>query len=349
MARPLADRGATPLSAALRELGRSLGLTAATGYIWLFYSERMFWSFWRASDGIAEFLATWVVYAVAALASLIAIRRFRVRGLAAVVLIGAGFGWLVEGVFAMTLFGADGIPFPFTISWTGLAWHDLITVGLGWYALQLAMRRALRPTVLLSLGLGAFWGVWSLSWVAADQAAGHQASAPSALAFAFHAFAAGALTIPASYAYRTLRSSDFAPSRWLSAMTALVVLAWFGGVTVPRFGGFAVAAIVPLFLLLWWGLRRNREVETGPDLLFALDAPIDIRCAAAVLLMPAAAALIYALCRAGGFAPATNFPVFAIATPAGFAAVIASLVIVERRARGRRAASGERRGAVRSR
>lgn len=344
MARPLADRGAPPLSAAIRELGRSLGLAAATGYIWMFYSERVFWSFWRASDGIADSLATWLVYAVAALAALIAIRRFRVRSLAAVVLVGAGFGWLVEGVFAMTLFGADGIPFPFTISWTGLAWHDLISVGLGWYALQLAMRRALRPTIVLSLGLGAFWGVWSLSWVAADRAA-----APGALAFALHAFAATALMIPASYAYGTLRASDFAPGRWLSAATGLLVLAWFAGVTVPRFGGLAAATIPPLFLLLWWGLRRNREVATGRDLLVLFDAPIDIRASLAVLLMPAAAALIYALSRASGFAPATNIPVFAITTVAGFAALIASLTIIVRQAHGPRAASGGRRNALRSR
>jgi hypothetical protein len=327
MARPAADRSAPALSAALGRLGRSLGLATATGYIWLFYSERVFWSFWRAEDGVAALLATWAVYSVAAHAALIAIWRFHVRGLAAVLLIGAFFGWLIEGVFAMTLFGADGIPFPLTISWTGLAWHDLISVTIGWYALQLAMRRGPRPTAALALGLGVFWGLWSLSWIAADRGA-----TPGLAAFAVHAFAATAAMIAASYAYCELRCSDFAPGRVEQALTAAVILAWLGGLTLPRLGARAIV-LVPLFGLLWWGLRRTRATATGPDLLALLAAPIDRRSVPVLLLMPAAAALIYSLCRTAGLTPATNILVFVITTPAGFIALIAGLVAVCRRTR----------------
>lgn len=71
-------------------------------------------------------------------------------------LVGAFFGWLVEGVFAMTLFGAEGILFPFTISWTGLAWHAIISVVLGWYVLQQALTHSFKRTAWVSGMLGIF-------------------------------------------------------------------------------------------------------------------------------------------------------------------------------------------------
>lgn len=301
-----------------------LGLAGATGYIWFFFSERVFWSFWRAQDEFAASVATWVIYTVTAYAGLIAIRWYRVRTIWAVFLIGALFGWLIEGVFAMTLFGVDDMPFPLTISWTGLAWHALISVTFGWYALQIALRRGLLQALVLSGCLGAFWGLWSISWAAADASA-----APSWPAFLAHAFAATLPLVTASLAYPMLRPAEFYPG-WIDGTAAGVLIgAWFAGVTVVQVGPLAVAVIAPLLALVWWGLRRNRAVApTGPDFLTVLATPVGVLRSLAVLAMPAVATLVYSICQAAGFIHATNIAVFAITAPAGLLGLVTSLVMV---------------------
>ena len=99
------------------EFARRLGLALATGYVFLFFAERMFWSRWRdGTDDVGSFLATWTVYSIAGEICLVAIRDFRVRGICPMFIIGALLGWLIEGVFTMTFFGADGIVFPYTVA-----------------------------------------------------------------------------------------------------------------------------------------------------------------------------------------------------------------------------------------
>ena len=55
----------------------------------------------------------------------------RCTAAAGVILVGALYGWLVEGVVAATVYG----PLPVSLVWTGVAWHGLLTVGVGWWIL----------------------------------------------------------------------------------------------------------------------------------------------------------------------------------------------------------------------
>jgi hypothetical protein len=63
-----------------------------------------------------------------------------------------------------TLYGTQpSAPFPVSISITGLSWHALISVMLGWWATGRALI-ADRPwrLVWISLAVGIFWGVWAM-------------------------------------------------------------------------------------------------------------------------------------------------------------------------------------------
>jgi hypothetical protein len=315
---PLVPAGADPPDSRARRLLRRLCLAAATGYIFLFFAERVFWAHWRdGTDDAGSFVATWIVYSIAGEICLVAIHDFRVRDLSAMFLIGALLGWLVEGVFSMTFFGTDDMAFPFTIAWTGLAWHALIVVVAGWYGLQTALLHSFRRTALTSAILGLFWGVWSVFW---------DASSPvGSAAFVAHAFLATLALVVAFRAFHACRSGRLRPSRLERACLAGVVLLYFLAVTVPRIGWIALVTLAPLFALIFLALRRNAAVEGRPHFLVAIDHEFPWRHTLPVLLMPAVASAIHEGCRMSGLYAPTNILVFAITLPLGVAGFVFSL------------------------
>ena len=109
---------------------RRLVVTLAAGYILVFYSESMFWARYRpGEDSVASYLVTWIVYSLSAFVFLSLVSLLRVRNIWALFLCGALFGWLTEGVIVQTMYD----DFPLNISFTGLAWHALISIWVGWY------------------------------------------------------------------------------------------------------------------------------------------------------------------------------------------------------------------------
>ncbi len=306
---------------------RRVGLALATGYILLFFAERMFWSHWRPEDDAGSFLATWLVYSIGAEICLLTIRIFRVRDIWAMFLVGALLGWLVEGVFTMTFFGAGGIPFPFTIAWTGLSWHALIVVVIGWYAMHDALRRSFWQTALMSTGLGLFWGGWSIFWDT-------QAPAGTLVAFVTHAFVATAALILAFAALPALQVARIRPSRIERICLAGLVLLYFFGVTVAQFNWIALVTLPPLFAVIFLALRRNASMETRPDFLDIVGQGFPLSRTMAIFLMPAIACAIHEGCRIAELSAQTNLVVFAVTLPAGAIGFVVSAVKVFRRSPG---------------
>jgi len=293
-------------------------LALATGYIWFFYSERVFWSFWRVGeDAPFFFLLGWLLYSVAVYICLILIQEFRVRSVWAMFLVGAFFGWLIEGVFVMTLFGAEGIPFPLTISWTGLAWHALISVVLGWYVLQQALLHSFTRTAWVSALLGLFWGVWSIFWSLDN------VEMVSVEAYALHAFLITGIFICMQRAYARL-GAQFSATRLEKIFLGVFVLAWFGFVTVPAFG-FLTIVLPVLFGVLYLALRKNKKTETRQNFLSVLDTPVSYGRSFAVLFMPLIATGIYALAQGLGLVLPTNFVILGVTLPLGFVLLGVSL------------------------
>jgi hypothetical protein len=269
---------------------RSMSLVLGTGYVLAFFSETVFWSVWRPGDEFHGRILTWLLYSLFAYLTLAVIRHFRVGDGRVLLLAGAFFGWLCEGVYAMTVFGDPSMPFPFTIVWTALAWHGPISLLVGWYALGLALREA-RPgsAMLLSLGIGLFWGCWALGWLAEAPPV-----AVPLLDFMLHAGLTTALLALAHLAIAAGGPASYAPSRIGLVLVGGVVFAFFAAVTVPAIP-FAVLVLPPLLGLLWLVLWRGRALRPKDSLLARFAAPIQPWSLAALALIPVSASAVYAI------------------------------------------------------
>lgn len=267
---------------------RRAGLLLAVGTILFVFSERMFWSFWRRGDEVAAYAGGLLLYTFLGYVLLAVCRHFQVRDLGALFLAGACFGWLDEGVVAMTLFGDPSMPFPLTVSWTGLAWHALITVMLGFHALRRSLLAdRVWPALGLSLGLGIFWGVWGAGWAAETPPIG-----PAPLDFAAHAAVATAALAIAELALEPAGLATFHPSRAGLAIAAMVIVGFFGAVTVPAVP-YAPLVLLPLAAVVLSALRRTRVPDGSADLLSVMGGKVRPRNLAGLMGIPVAATGTY--------------------------------------------------------
>lgn len=288
----------------------------SAGYIFMFFSERVFWSRLTADNTPADLLLTYLVYSILAFLFLWCIDYFRTRLWMTVLLCGAIFGWLAEGVIAHTLFEN----FPISISWTGLAWHALISVLFGWYGLRRAYLQAgVKEVALLAGGMGILWGLWGLWWP-------HELGSPIPLAdFLLNTWLGSLLLVGAYAAYDAVQPTRFNPNRVETAVVGLAVFFWFAIVTVPAVG--LRALLVPALIgLTMFGLWRARRSSAHASMLAVLRGTLRPATAAAILVMPLAASIIYAAGLSLQFFPPTNAIVLAIAAPVGFVLYGLSLV-----------------------
>lgn len=295
----------------LGALLRRVALALATGYIFVYYSELMFWS--RPIEGplFPSGVGLWLIYSVEAFVFLTLITAFRVRSFAALLLAGALFGWLTEGVVAQTLY----FNLPWSVSATGLSWHAIITVVFGWYGAQWLLRCASAWRAALAFALlGLFYGGWAIFW---------WVNAPPATPLpVFVAYVFGS-TLALLVAYRlsgALRIQGFTPSLGERIVVALLILTYFIVVTFPA-APIALIILPPLVsvaaLLLW----RNRRVEARATLLEqpATQGRLRWPNALALLLAPLVASGVYALALAAQVnTPIVGYVIYAITIPLGF-------------------------------
>jgi hypothetical protein len=288
---------------------RGIGAALATGFVLFFFSETMFWGRpGRAS--FVELVITWLAYVVIAGIALHALAFFRVRTLPAFFLCGALYGWLVEGVLAGTLYDA----FPIQVSWTGLAWHALLSFCAGWYGLNVALRHSAWRTSWLAGALGIFWGTWAVMWW---QPAEGGVITPL-LDFALHSALNSLLVAAALITQARLVYAGAYRSRRRLAALIIIAAVWFGVVIAPQQPiALLIAPLLGGVTLL--ALRRSRRAESADtDVLAVLREPFPLRRCAALLAMPLGATLAYALFLQVGVPVATNLPIFWALTPLGF-------------------------------
>ncbi len=269
-------------------LARGAAMVLGTGYVLVFFSEYVFWSVWRPGDELFGRLMAWLLYSLFGYLTLGVIRHFRVQDGWGVMLAGAFFGWVCEGVYAMTVFGDPSMPFPLTIIWTAIAWHAPISLLLGWYAMGLALREPrMGPAALLSLGIGLFWGAWALGWPA-----GSPPVVASPEGFAFHAAITTALLAIAHVLTALARPAEYVPSRIGLGIAAAVVVGFFAAVTVPSVP-IAILVLPPLLGLLWLVLRRGRARHGEGSVIARFATPLRGRNLLTLALMPLAASAVY--------------------------------------------------------
>lgn len=285
-------------------------LILANGYLLMYYSELMFWSRPRSEDTLPNWLITWLVYSLLGVVMLGAVDHFRVRSIWALFLCGSLFGWLTEGVVVQTMYEV----FPLQISWTGLAWHALVSVLLGWYGLR-RMLLDNRPwrTLLAACGLGLFWGVWSIFWWV-------EAPAQVASVQDFAIFVSiSTLLLAFSYVLCNwaTRSTPHGIPNWTVLLSlAFLALIFILGV-VPGLP-WTVLVLPPLMAGLYFTLQHNQRCERGPTLLTAVSGPILPSQYLILLVTPLVAIAFYFAAHQMQIRLPTGWLVYALATPLGF-------------------------------
>ena len=76
----------------------------ATGYIFVFFSEHLFWARVRPDDSWGGWLGAWAAYSIMAYIFLGLVSYFRVRNIWGIFLAGAALGWIAEGVVVQTAY-----------------------------------------------------------------------------------------------------------------------------------------------------------------------------------------------------------------------------------------------------
>ena len=292
------------IKAALRQVIAIL----AAGYILVFFSELTFWARPRPDDSLGNWLATWVAYSLVAVIFLWAVSWFKVRSLWSLILAGALVGWLAEGVIVQTTYEM----LPLSISFTGLAWHDLISVVTGWYFLRIILRTAPFWKATLAFALaGFFWAFWGITWWLEPD--GGVAPLPD---FSAYVVIASILLALAFWVFEKTWHVDRRPSKTTMLVVAGLFVIQFLLVAVPAYP-FAPLVLLPLLGLTFWGLHSNRKREALQIIPEIAQPPTPLHNYLAVLALPLAAIVFYALALALDLRIHTNWIIYLIITPAG--------------------------------
>jgi hypothetical protein len=285
--------------------------TGATLILWAI-SERIFWSVVRPDDSLGGIAMSLIPYWFATFFTLWGIAYFRVHTLPGLIVMGAFYGWFVEALVAMTLFGGAGIPLPFSISWTGLSWHMLISVVFVWYLHRLAMGQSFMRSLAYSAGLGLFWAFWSMAWFFETPPIINDLGL-----YLVHAFAI-TLLMMLGHVLMSRGGSVFVPSLIEKILTLGVVALYTYYVTVPTLGVMA-GVILVLAAVLYIPLRRERAQGATETVIGQMTTPVPFSRILTLLITPVIAVGAYALWLAmPGVLFQFNVATLFVTTPLGF-------------------------------
>jgi len=294
----------------------------ACGYILVYFSEHLFWAHAKPDDTWLGWILTWLIYSLTSYIFLSAIALFRLRSFWELFLAGAIFGWLTEGIIVQTVYEE----LPLSISFTGLAWHALISVCMGWYALRRAIQKSLWRTAWLSALIGLVYGFWAITWWVESDG---MMLTPTADFFQF-SFVATLFAILAYWLYDRCMPPGWQPSKWglITAITILIL--YFLIITVPLVP--LAAVILPLLLAsVLIPLNRNRNAVPSGSMLDAAPQPHPIWRYLPLLLIPLIALTFYTLAYALEIKLRTNIVIYVLTTPPGFVLWIMGMVKLWRR------------------
>ena len=313
----------------------NLGVNLAAGFLLFFFSERLFWTVFKPGDSVLDLVITWLAYSVLACVFLNVLKWSSARELPRVALAGAIYGWLAEGALVGTLYGTESsAPFPLSIVQTGLSWHMLISVVVGWHFLTGAVREgSSAKTALIAAGMGLFWAAWApFQW----------RETPPVIVpvwtFVAHAAINGALLAIACGVLSGDAWNRYKPG-WFGLIVSILLLAVFYSEQVKALG-VRPLILLPLLVggvlaLLWWTKETRESTESAET---KVETPVVAwkrwKCAAGILVMPATASLGYGLqllIDTKGINPAWLFHGLAVAGGAAF--VAASGITIRKRAR----------------
>ncbi|MBD3193278.1 MAG: hypothetical protein GF308_21770 [Candidatus Heimdallarchaeota archaeon] len=299
----------------LKRIANSLLL----GVIFVYFSELMFWAtpFHPESKLSYEILFTWLVYSIAAYIFLFIISFFQVRSIWALFISGALYGWMIEGVIVQTTYEE----LPFSISFTGLAWHALITVLCGWYLVKKTLREE-KPwkAIGVSIGFGLFYGFWSITWWVVEGAIVFT----SIPIFSLYVSVSSVIMIASYILYDLIPLSTFKPTIAELIVVGLFIIGWYIlDVIILPLSLILIPLIVISVIALWW----NKRKETDQDLNQVLSKKVPLLRYSILLIIPVLAIGFYSLSVALNLRVHTNWVIYLITTPMGFIMFILSVIM----------------------
>lgn len=292
---PWTPTAASPIMTLM--LKRTLAI-ASLGLVTFTMSESVFWGGMSAAYADLGVLVALLAYTIVVIASLYALERLRPTGWQGVFLTGALVGWVIEGTVVNTVY----LELPVSISWTGLAWHALLSVLGAWVLLPRMLESRWRWAGAVGLGLA--WGGWS----SAMQLDRGGLEAPTT--FALYVVVATTLLGLGLRGWLRHRSDHVVP-RWLGRTAVILALATYAF----QLSMTPLALVlVPLVGGALWLMHRRSEPDSAPVHLTGPSAPplapLAVMAATAVLVQatlgaaiaPVAAAIVYFGTIVAGFA-----------------------------------------------
>ncbi len=293
--------------------------TAFTAYILFYYSELVFWSKITPDQTGSGLLLTYVMYFMVTYTLLAVISYFKIRSVWALFLAGALYGWLIEGVIVQTMYEN----FPLQISWTGLAWHALISVLIGWYfMIKTLTQNNYRRIAVVSLLVGVFYGVWAVTWWL------EEGIVMSPSYFLSYALITSLVLIGSYWMYINLGTPSFILGPWEVCGLAAFFVVWF--YSALKIQPMALFVLPPLLIILFIVLRKNRRTEQDPHVLAVLQGKATWMAYELLLIIPIAATAVYA-CAFSLNILIPNWFIVGVTIPLGFVLFVTSIYKIMRR------------------
>lgn len=314
----------------MKNLFKRAVLGVSSGYILMYYGEILFWATPdRKGMTLDELFSTWIVYSMCAYIFLCAVSLSKARSLWAVFLAGAFFGWFVEGIVEQTLYDM----FPLNLAWTGLAWHALLGVSIGWCLVRRVLaENSFRKTTLLAASIGLFYGFWAIFWWTdsdPDLYLPRMFSEGQKDIMLFHfsifSFLSTAFVIAAYWLYNRQLPFSFRVSKIELWILGALTLAFYVFVSVPA-NWLSLVVLPPLMGITLLALRKNALVETDEDAISAPSNKVESLNYLLLFLIPLVASLVYFLALSAGAKLSTNVIVVSVSVLAGTALWLVSLV-----------------------
>jgi len=276
-----------------------LGFILLTTTCLVFFSEKTFW--YIQGYAIIELI---LFYAVPVSICIWVIDYFQVQRLSGVVLVGALYGFLVEGVLTPVAY-EGGLMDPFLPAYF-VGWHGLLSFVFGWYLIRKWLREKNNyKLVLSSMLFGIFWGTWSLIYRLPESIQEFKGyiqtgekwlpGAWSVEDFLFYTLVfTGLLMVSHWLLGRGIWQSEFKLTIWEIAILIgiLVFIFVFTVIPVIPLGILKLVAMIAL-VILPLSINHLQRKETG--LLTSLDGRIRFSQTFPLLLIPVGANLVYGL------------------------------------------------------